>query len=341
MTDAHSLGLIAARSNVTVEELPDGRRRLSVSADRSAMNLVHRWDTAYPPDLIRAIVDVKGTAALDEIRRDEDESYVAVHLRDDLLAYLPPQDFEGRRLLDFGCGAGASTMCLARLFPATEVVGIDYRRDLINLAELRMRYYAHSMVRFACSPDPDHLPVGIGPFDYVVFSAVYEHLLPHERAPLLSNVWSVLRTGGVLFLDQTPHRYWPIEAHTTRLPLLNYMPARLALVVARRFSRRVPRQQGWDALLRRGIRGGTEQEIVQLLKQAGGGAPELLEPSRFGLRDRIDLWYYSSTRTRGHPLKKILRHGLKALRCVAGITLVPRLALAIRKGTWPDAGRSA
>jgi SAM-dependent methyltransferase len=333
MTDAHGSAVVAAGSSVTVEELPDGRHRLSVSEDRSAMDLVRRWDTAYPPDLIHAILDVKGMAALDEIRRDEDESYVAVHLRDDLLSYLPPEDFERRRLLDFGCGAGASTMCLARLFPATEVVGLDYRRDLIDLAEFRRRLYAHSKVLFACSPDPNRLPVGIGLFDYVVFSAVYEHLLPRERGSVLSNVWSLLRTGGVLFLDQTPHRYWPIEAHTTRLPFLNYLPAPLALVAARQFSRRVPRAQSWDALLRRGIRGGTEREIIHLLKQGADGAPELLEPSRFGLRDRIDLWYDVSTRTRGHPLKKILRHGLKALRSVSGITLVPRLALAIRKGT--------
>jgi SAM-dependent methyltransferase len=222
-------------------------------------------------------------------------------------------------------------MCLSRILPSTSILGLDYRRELIDLAELRRVHYRSSTVRFACSPDPDSLPVDVGRFDFIVFSAVYEHLLPAERPPLLARLWRLLDAGGVLFLNQTPYRYWPIETHTTRLPLINYLPDRFALATARAFSRRVPRDQTWDALLRRGVRGGTEREILRFIEQAGDGTPRLLEPTRFGLRDRIDLWYYVSANARPHRLKNILRHGLKGVRALSGVTLVPSLALAIRK----------
>jgi 2-polyprenyl-3-methyl-5-hydroxy-6-metoxy-1,4-benzoquinol methylase len=311
------------RDGITIVELPDGRRRVRVGSVR--------WDTTYPRSLVDAIIATKGPATVDEIRRDEDERYVAQHLRLELLAFLDDASFVERRLLDFGCGAGASTMCLARLLPSTSIVGLDYQRALIELAELRRRYYAFAAVRFACSPAPDVLPADLGDFDFVVLSAVYEHLLPDERAPLLGRLWRLVRPGGVLFLNQTPHRYWPIEAHTTRLPLLNYLPDPLALLTARAFCARVLPEQTWNELLRRGIRGGTAREIMRHVASSGAGRPELLEPVRFGLRDRIDLWYLVSTRARTHRLKPPLRRVLKTLRRVTGVTLVPHLALAIRK----------
>ena len=320
-----------ARRTPNIEVLPDGRFRVSAPGDLAMGTKALSWDTAYPPALVQAILAVKGTATVDEIRRDEDDAYVAAHLRDDLFAYRSPESFAGGRLLDFGCGAGASTMCLSRLLPSTSIVGLDFRSDLLELAELRRRHYGCSRVRFACSPDPDTLPVDIGRFDFVVLSAVYEHLLPGERAPLMGRVWRLLNARGVLFLNQTPHRYWPIEMHTTRLPLINYLPDRLALAAARAFSPRVPGHESWQRLLRRGIRGGTEREILRLLERAGDGTPQLLQPIGLGLRDRIDLWYHVSNRARPHPLKKVLWRALKILRRLSGTTLVPHLALAIRK----------
>jgi hypothetical protein len=42
----------------------------------------------------------------------------------------------------------------------------------------------------------------------------------------MAELWRQLRLGGILFLNQTPHRYYPLEHHTTGLPLLNYLPER-------------------------------------------------------------------------------------------------------------------
>jgi 2-polyprenyl-3-methyl-5-hydroxy-6-metoxy-1,4-benzoquinol methylase len=180
------------------------------------------------------------------------------------------------------------------------------------------------------STDPTRLPDGIGRFDYILMSAVYEHLLPDERVALLPQLWSVLEPGGVVFLNQTPFRWFPVETHTTRLPLVNYLPDRWTLACARRFSMRVAPDESWEELLRRGIRGGTHKEIVEYLQRDERNA-RLLDPEFLGVEDRIALWYRMSSERRAPLLKKLLLYGFRFIRATTGQTVVPGLSLAIKK----------
>ena len=134
------------------------------------------------------------------------------------------------------------------------------------------------------------------------FVRQYEHLLPHERLTVLPKVWEALRPGGVLFLNQTPHRWYPIETHSTGLPLINYLPDRLAFAVARGFARSNTRGHTDQQLLRGGLRGATEREILGILAKTGHPA-QLLVPQRDGCRDRIDLWHAHLNRERYRRIK--------------------------------------
>ncbi len=290
------------------------------------------WVTDYPLDLIEEVLRVKGPGSLcDEIRRDEDPRYVQHDLHWDILSYAAREDFVGRRVLDFGSGSGASSMVLARMFPEANIVGVELVPEFVELAQHRARFYGvESRVGFQVTPDSHSLPPEIGEFDYIMLSAVFEHLLPSERHGMLALLWPHLKPGGVMFLDQTPYRWFPIDLHTTGLPLINYLPDRLALHYARRFSRRVRSDSSWSELLRRGIRGGTAREIMTILNCEGGEA-ELLDPSHLGVKDHIDLWYQVSS-SRQRPLtKKVMMFGFSAVKAVTGVTMVPRLSLAIRK----------
>src|SRR4051812_9285946 len=167
--------------------------------------------------------------------REETPRYVERRLRHAVLEYVDAQSFAGKRVLDFGCGSGASLLVLSRILPPCELVGVEIDRRLIELARRRASYFGVDSVQVLQSPSPETLPPGLGGFDFIMFSAVFEHLRPHERRELLPLVWQHLRPGGVLFLNQTPHRYWPVETHTTGgLPFINYLPDRLALAYARR-----------------------------------------------------------------------------------------------------------
>jgi hypothetical protein len=103
-------------------------------------------------------------------------------------------------------------------------------------------------------------------------------MLPAERRLLMPKIWALLKPGGVLFVNQTPNRYFPIEQHTTGLPLLNYLPARLAGPVARRFSKRIDGDESWETLLRKGIRGGAEKDVLRDLGARNGQGAVLLKP---------------------------------------------------------------
>src|SRR5438067_8728617 len=153
---------------VAITELGAGKRRLVVTpADPSAHVPIRTWETSYPLDLIERIVAVKGAVGVcDEIARDEMSSYVALFLRYAMLAYRPESDFEHRRLLDFGCGSGASTMVLARMFPATEIVGVELDGELVALADARASALGASNVSFRVSPEPASLPPDLEHFHF-------------------------------------------------------------------------------------------------------------------------------------------------------------------------------
>lgn len=309
-----------------------GKRAIEVDARAGLFTPITRWITDYSFDLIEHVLRVKGPAYLcDEIARDEDPHYVQHHFEWDLLSYVPTQEFNGRRVLDFGSGSGASTMVLARMFPHTEIVGVELVPEFVELAQHRAAFYGfENRVTFKLSPDPSRLPPAIGEFAYIVFSAVYEHLLPRERQDILALLWGHLKQGGVLFLDQTPYRWFPIELHTTGLPLINYLPDRLALYCARRFSDRVRGDESWPELLRRGIRGATIRSIMTDLNRDGRRA-ELLTPSYLGVKDHIDLWYRLSSTTRQPQAKKLMMWGFRAVKAVTGVDMMPTLSLAIKK----------
>jgi 2-polyprenyl-3-methyl-5-hydroxy-6-metoxy-1,4-benzoquinol methylase len=324
---------------VDVEDLPNGKRRIAVRARTPELFIpTSQWETSYPLAVIEHIWRIKGAAYLcDEIRRDEDPSYVQLDLRYSLLSFLPETAFVGKRLLDFGCGGGASTMILARMFPDMRIVGLELKEDLLSVARLRAQCYGLSTVTFRRSPDGSHIPADIGEFDFILLSAVLEHLLPQERTAILPQLWSVLKPGGVLFIDQTPHRYSPIERHTTGMPLLNYVPDRLAFVAARRFSKRIAPTDTWIDLLRNGIRGSTTREIMTILRGAGSSSPILLKSKRLGIKSSTDLRLRIAYERGIHTQTRALTLWLKKLvyrsAGLFGINVISSLTLAVRKGT--------
>lgn len=317
---------------VAVTEKGGGNKKINVEPLNAAFISRRTCETNYPADLIELIFQTKGAAYLcDEICRDVDHDYVQRDLEQDLTAYFAPEDFAGKRILDFGCGAGASSMILARMFPRAEIVGVELEEKLLAIARARLEFYKYENVRLYVSPSGSELPDDIGEFDFVIMSAVYEHLLPAEREIVMPKIWAVIKPDGCLFLNMTPHRWFPIEHHTTGLPFLNFLPAKFALPIVRKFSARTDPRENWETLLRRGIRGGTENEIIRILEKSRQNQPVLLEPSRKNLNDRIDLWYSQLNRQNYPTIKKSIKILLKTIRAASGLTLVPNLSLAVKK----------
>lgn len=294
-----------------------------------------RFSTAYPDDLLAAILAVKGPAFVgDEVMREEAPDYVQRALEGGMLPFVPASEFRGARILDFGCGAGASTCIFARMFPQSTIVGIDLSEKLLGVAAARIRHYGlGDRVTLVHSPDPATLPEGLGLFDYISFSAVYEHLLPDERLPILRQIWAHLKPGGVVFINQLPNRRSIVEQHTTLgFPLINYLPDSMTYRIVSRFSRR-NRGRSWEALLRAGIRGGTPDEIMRNFAAVAdaSGRPLLLR-SRVAGQNDIELWYGSTSvlSRKSRAVKAAIRAAAYALWPLRGY-IVPGVVLAVRK----------
>ncbi len=316
-----------ADGELHITDIDNGLRRVTVKpSDAQQFIAVHSCETAYPTDLIEKILAVKGIAwVCDELGRDEDPNYVSKYLLNDLAAYFSPADIAGKNILDFGCGSGASTAILAREYPDAEFTGVELRADLLEIAKSRAAHYGLANCKYIVSPNGSSLPPKLGEFDIVMMSAVVEHLLPDERPVILPLLWDQVKSGGYLFLDQTPYRYFPIELHTTMLPFINYLPDSLAFAYAKRFSNRVDASETWASLLRQGIRGATEKEIGGLLTNS-----ESLRCTG-DVRDRIDLWHKSTNPNNMAAAKRLTKGVLKLLYKTTGICMVPDLALAFRK----------
>lgn len=73
---------------------------------------------------------------------------MARFLRHYMLSYICEGEFRHKRVLDFGCGGGASTFNMARMFPETEIVGVELDEWRIDVANKRRDHYALPNVAF-------------------------------------------------------------------------------------------------------------------------------------------------------------------------------------------------
>ena len=291
--------------------------------------------TTFSMDLILALIERTDFAwVCDEVARHEDSTSESTILEHQLFGYSTPDDFAGKRLLDFGCGNGASSMTIARLLPRTEVVGVELRADKVEMANRISAFRCLDNVSFLCSPSGSELPAALGHFDFAMLSAVYEHLLPDERKIVMPQLWSALKPGGLIFINRTPYRYFPVEVHSTGLWLINYLPDRLTHAVVRGFAKRnrtINRSGDWNVHLRGGLRGGTEREIIQNLTGGKEKGARIVQPRYNGVRDRADFWLSSTNPNRHRRVKQWIAKGFRLTDRLWGTVPSIRIEVVIQK----------
>jgi 2-polyprenyl-3-methyl-5-hydroxy-6-metoxy-1,4-benzoquinol methylase len=329
-----SIKLTCSNADIIIDNLKDFKKRINVKMyDNNDYCHLNECITNYNMMLIEKILNVKGPSWLcDEITRDEDKKSVFADLKYSIFSYINKENFEGKTVLDFGCGCGSSIVNLSRLLPKSNIIGVDIEEKYLEIAEMRKEFYKLDNVSLILSPATDKLPLQ-QKVDYILLSAVYEHLLPYERKILLFQLWSSLKSGGILFINQTPDRRFPIETHTTGLPFINYLPDKLTHLLATKLSKRINREISWNKLLRNGIRGATPNEIYHHLLSFDKNFL-FLKPGYSGIHCQSDIWY-SSAKMRFSSNSKILKDKIKKLLYELAIffkiSLAPYISLAFKK----------
>jgi 2-polyprenyl-3-methyl-5-hydroxy-6-metoxy-1,4-benzoquinol methylase len=164
------------------------------------------WDTEQGAD------DLKGLAS--ERLESDRRTYIP------WLNSLTP--LAGASVLEIGFGTGSSTVALAE--QGAHVTGIDIEPSTLLVAQERCRLYGvHADLQISDSLNFDSR------FDFVVFFASLEHMLPAERLTNLVTAADLVQPGGWLVVIEAPNRLWHYDSHTSWLPFFEWLPDELAL----------------------------------------------------------------------------------------------------------------
>ncbi|MBC5800147.1 MAG: class I SAM-dependent methyltransferase [Candidatus Eremiobacteraeota bacterium] len=122
------------------------------------------------------------------------------------------------RVLDVGCGYGATTAALGGL--CREAVGLEPSAALY--AQACRAEHGRDNVRFVHADfNAWHT---FEQFDLIILDNVYEHIADHDRT--LAAIAERLAAGGAFYIV-APNKLWPIEVHYG-LPFLSYLPLPIA-----------------------------------------------------------------------------------------------------------------
>jgi 2-polyprenyl-3-methyl-5-hydroxy-6-metoxy-1,4-benzoquinol methylase len=139
------------------------------------------------------------------------------------------------RVLEIGCGTGASTVALAE--QGAIVTAIDINANNLEAARKRCELYGLRAKFDVCNATEIAQRYARSQFDFIIFFATLEHLTYPERLSAMRSTWAMLAPSGLWCVVETPNRLSPVDDHTTCLPFGHWLPDDLLLDYAGRSER--------------------------------------------------------------------------------------------------------
>ncbi|BBO72971.1 hypothetical protein DSCW_03880 [Desulfosarcina widdelii] len=137
---------------------------------------------------------------------------------------------KGRKVLEIGCGTGASTVALAEQGAVVTAVDIDH--DALTVAKKRCEIYRLKVDFLNLNVKEIKNKLFKNKYDFVIFWACLEHMTNSERMIAMKETWEMLPIGGLWCVTDTPNRLYFYDSHTSQLPFFHWLPDDLAIKYA-------------------------------------------------------------------------------------------------------------
>lgn len=136
-----------------------------------------------------------------------------------------PDFYEGKKVLDIGCGWGVGAKELVEQ-GASEVLAIDFNDEAIDLAKQK---YSDDKITYVCG-DLLEQDYHEGSYDVVVAVEIVEHVTYVELGDLLEKIYSLLKDDGKLYIT-TPHLRGKKEDYPRGSHFTEYLPHELKNII--------------------------------------------------------------------------------------------------------------
>lgn len=110
--------------------------------------------------------------------------------------------FQGKRVMDYGCGIGILTEEILRKYKPSEVYACDPASESVKETKKRCNKYPSFKAAYVITNEK--LPLEDGKFDIIFATEIVEHLSDEALEFLLKQVHRLLRVGGFLVVT-TPN----------------------------------------------------------------------------------------------------------------------------------------
>jgi len=198
--------------------------------DRRVLTLDGReYPTRYSERVVRMLIERKGVR-----RAPPYFSYKETrgpHFLGPLFRYLRGRGAKDLSVLEVGCSFGHMTEYLAEQPEVAEVYTFDADPAFVAITRAKVEEMDLRVVRDIAHFSNDatrNLPYPNAAFDLVLAIGVVEHLPARNRRAQVDEYYRVLAPGGHIAILDTPNRLFPLETHSVGLPLVQWLPPRLA-----------------------------------------------------------------------------------------------------------------
>ena len=280
-----------------------------------------RYETRYSARVVRLLIERKG-ARRAPLYFPFKEQRARLFL-DPLFGYLRARGAHGLAALEVGSSFGHMTEYLAEQPEVAEIHCFDTDPAFVDIVRAKVEEQALGRVKEVLllgSDETRRLPWPDARFDLVLVVGVVEHLPARNRRAQVDEYYRVLAPGGHIAILDTPNRLFPLETHSIGLPLVQWLPPRLAHAYARLVRPRKFRRVPFESFVADGT-GWRNATFADCLPAAGpAGLVDVTEEAGYG-------WHFFRATARSRVRRALLPLFAAAVAVLRTLRRPPSLCL--------------